>query len=607
MSNKEPEDKDGLLELIKKLWLPVAGFLGAVTLAYNFYKMWLGDQKTVTYFTAGGGLLILLIALGWIGFSKKTVVHKKKAKNEPRYSITYRRIALGLLGVVVIGSGVGGWLLYKNSISQAQVLEKKIVILVTQFDGPEETYGLRDQIMEELHNVANEGNDIVIVDSKEIITSGQGSEYARGLGERENADLVIWAWYKPTDNPNITIHFENLSTAQIQTLKSSEIYKPQATLAKLNSFEVQQKIGAETKTLISFIAGVVSFQSGDYQKALNRFEPILLEKNISTYINLVTLYFNIGYSYQALGSDVRNGFEFQYLDSYKRSIVNYDHLLALDPSYYLAYNNRGFAYSILGDHERAIQDFDKTIELEPNFYMAYIGRGNVYSDLEDYDHAIQDYDKAIDLEPDYETAYYNRGIIYYYLKDYDRAVQDFSKAIELNPKYVIAYNNRGIIYVSLKDYDRAIQDFSKTIDVSPNFIMGYINRGIAYSDLKDYEHSIQDFDKAIQLEPNYETAYYNRGETYYDMKDYEHAIQDFSKAIELNPNYAGAYMDRGLVYAELQDYNRAIQSFTKAIELNPNITNAYFARGQAYQILGMTFEAQNDYAKFKELTGKDAP
>jgi hypothetical protein len=55
MPDKEADEKDGLLELIKKLWLPVAGFLGAVTLAYNFYQLWLGDQAMATWRLAGAG------------------------------------------------------------------------------------------------------------------------------------------------------------------------------------------------------------------------------------------------------------------------------------------------------------------------------------------------------------------------------------------------------------------------------------------------------------------------------------------------------------------------------------------------------------------------
>ena len=75
MPDKPPDDKDGLLEMLKKLWLPVAGFIGAVTLAYNFYKLWSGDQETVTWFLTSGGMVVLIVVLIWVGFSKKTVEH----------------------------------------------------------------------------------------------------------------------------------------------------------------------------------------------------------------------------------------------------------------------------------------------------------------------------------------------------------------------------------------------------------------------------------------------------------------------------------------------------------------------------------------------------
>jgi len=40
MTDKPPEQKNGLLELLKNLWLPAAGFIGAVTLAYSRVYKW---------------------------------------------------------------------------------------------------------------------------------------------------------------------------------------------------------------------------------------------------------------------------------------------------------------------------------------------------------------------------------------------------------------------------------------------------------------------------------------------------------------------------------------------------------------------------------------
>ena len=364
MSDKSPEEKDSLLELIKKLWQPIIGFLGAIIFAYNFYKMWLGDQETVTYFTAGGGLIILIIALGWIGLSTKRVTQKKKTKSEPRYSITYRRIALGLLGIVVIGSGIGGWLLYKNSISQAQVLEKKIIILVAQFDGPEETYGLRSQIMEEFHKAAKENNDIVIVDAKEIVTAGQGSEYAQKLGEAENADLVIWAWYKPTDNPNITIHIENLAYGHLP-IKLSETLQPAANLSELKSFSFQQQAGQEASALIYFLTGFVDFRANNYESAILHFDSALT--NLSAQPRLINNPADI-YFYRGLAN--------LYLNQYQRAIQDYDKAIQLDPNLSAVYTNRGIAYQGLQNYDRAIQDFERAVQLDPNDAWE-IGRAHV--------------------------------------------------------------------------------------------------------------------------------------------------------------------------------------------------------------------------------------
>ena len=121
MSDKPTDDKDGLLELIKKLWLPVAGFLGAVTLAYNFYQLWLGDQETVTYIMAGAGLIVLGIVSGWVKFSKKTVKITRgrssisnQTERLPRYSPFHQKIAM--IGLVVVFLTVEGGIFCKLNI-----------------------------------------------------------------------------------------------------------------------------------------------------------------------------------------------------------------------------------------------------------------------------------------------------------------------------------------------------------------------------------------------------------------------------------------------------------------------------------------------------------
>ena len=66
----EPKNQNPFFELIKKLWLPVAGFIGAVLLIYQLIQIWNGDKQTVTWVIAIVALAVWLIFLAWVSISK---------------------------------------------------------------------------------------------------------------------------------------------------------------------------------------------------------------------------------------------------------------------------------------------------------------------------------------------------------------------------------------------------------------------------------------------------------------------------------------------------------------------------------------------------------
>lgn len=91
---------------------------------------------------------------------------------------------------------------------------------------------------------------------------------------------------------------------------------------------------------------------------------------------------------------------------------------------------------------------------------------------------------------------------------------------------------------------------------------------------------------------------------------YERAIEDYTRAIQLgpeSPQNSVTYRNRAEAYYALAQYQPAIKDFSMAIQLNPQSASAYYGRGLAYQELGKMDEAQADFAKYKELTGKDRP
>ena len=638
MSEKLPEEKDGLLELFKKLWLPLAGFIGAVTLAYNFYKLWLGDQSTVTYFFAGGGLIVLVIALGWIGFSTRTI---DRALNFPhgatyretnlRFSLPHRRAAWVGLGVLTLLAVSGIILLIQYRQSQEKFLavqEQKLIVVIAAFEGPEEVYGLRNEIIESLNAEFASDENIEIIPVDDVITLTQGSDYARRLGENLLADVVIWGWYRPTENPNITIHIENLSPEQLLPLQESETMQPVVILADLKSFSFQQQAGQETSALISFLSGYIDFRDEDYKSAIESFDRALANLSAEPWFfgeKQSEIHYYRGNANILLGDfqsaiqdfdqaiQINPQFEWAYntrgiaygfLGEYQRAIQDFDQAIQINPQYEWAYNNRGIAYSGLGNYQRAIQDLDHAIQINSKFAVGYSSRGFLYARLGNYQRAIQDFDQAIQINPQLADAYYNRGYVYSDLGDYQRAIQDYDQTIQINPQLAWAYNNRGLAYFNLGSYQPAIQDFDQAIQINPKFAEPYNMRGLAYYNLGDYQRAIQDFDQSIQINPQLADAYNNRGFAYFNLINTQPAIHDFDQAIQINPKFAEAYNNRGCVYGYLGEYQRAIQDFDQAIQIDPKLAVAYKNRGIAYQKLGKATEAEADFKKYEELTGQ---
>lgn len=593
------EKKEGLITKFKELWEPITAFVGVITVIISFIQLSKEYQATVLYFIAGGGLLVTLIGLFLIGFGSRTIQKKTRRskkliinKKVPRFKPLYRRFAqfgLIILGVFVI---LGSLRLINNH----EVQENKLIVVIATFEGPEDIYGIRNEILESLNLNFIGDQDIEIIPIDKTITLLQGADYARKIGKDFIADVVIWGWYRPTENPNVTIHIENLAQEKLLPINNSITLQPIATLSELETFSFQQQVGLETSALVSFLAGFIDYRSGDNNSAIERFTMALItEDDTPRFLeNLADIYFYRASSYLNLE-------EFQF------AVEDYSKAIALKAQFVDAYTSRGMAYALSGDYQKAIQDFNLAIELNPKYSDAFIDRGNVYFILNENQLAINDFTQAININPESMMAYNNRGGIYAYLKDYQRAIQDLNRAIDIDPQFAIPFYNCGIVYSSLGKQQRSIQNFNRAIKIDPYFSLAYYQRGDVNSSLAKYDLAIQDYDRAIDLGLQYSGVFNNRGVVYNNFGNYQRSINDFNKAIELDPVNAEVYSNRCLTYFYLDNYEYAISDCTRAIEINPQLAIAYYNRGLNYQKFEKFLEAEADFAKYKELTGKDQP
>lgn len=383
--NKHKAKKGGksALTLFQEILGVVGGFVGSIMVIYGFIKTFRDDVNGFTWLLFLGGAIWLYVI--WQMFQLQKVY-------------AYIFLALTIVG------GVVGWLGWQGQVS---VIEKKVVVLVAQFDGPEDQFHLRDEILKQLKAATNKYKDTEIVPLEEIITVAQGSEYARKVGDGAKADLVIWGWYTKTEKSNLNLYIENLTPKELLSIVSErQSYERITPIADFESIEIQHQLGLETSSLVLYLSGLVSYKANDYTVALKQFEEALRANEESIFIEKATIYESIGDCHLSL---------YQYEDAVK----NYTEAIQIKPDYANSYINRGVMYDILGKYNEAIQDYSQVIQLNPDDYLPYSNRGAVYGEIGQLEQAMDDYAKAIQLNPKDYVAFMNRGIVYAILKQWD--------------------------------------------------------------------------------------------------------------------------------------------------------------------------------------------
>ena len=390
-----------LCTVISGISAVISGIVGAIQL----HQIFGGDAQTAWNITVVA-LTACFVFLVWLSFFAKISKPWKRAT----------RIALIFSGIILIT--LWSYKLFTQQMVK-QANQNKVIVVIAQFDGPEATYGLRNQILEQLSTSLQGDQDIKIISINETVTIAQGSDYARQLGKQYQADLVFWGWYRSTENPSLTLHIENLSPSKFAVLQQSEIYKPQASIADLQSFSLQQKIGYQTSALISFLSGLLLYNSNKYDIAITRFQQALSQPDWSNeMLNQGDVYFYFANAYLDTGK-------------YKDAISNYDKAIQINPQFADAYSSRGNAYAKQDQYTLAIADYNYAIQINPKYANAYFNRGDAYVNQGLYVKGIEDYSEAIQLNPQDEGAYFGRGVAYFDQQRYSQAIEDYTQAIQI--------------------------------------------------------------------------------------------------------------------------------------------------------------------------------
>lgn len=616
----------GLKGVFKRIGVFTLAILGFFTVLLNAIQLTLGNAGLVTIVSLVCIILILYVSLFYVRFSKAKSQSAagfvgQKPTQKYAYSEHVRRLAgisICVLFVLTIASLIG-WQYQRTRIPD------KIIVLVANFQGRDQDYGVTDIIFRQLKGLEKRYKDISVKSIDQVISVKKGgSEAAREIGANHKASIVIWGSYYTTDEKVLVdIHFEVLSKPESLSLIREESTQTLGVLG-LKTFDVQTRLSNEMNYLVLLTAGLTRYEAGDYDGAIARLTEALEQGAVpEQMIAPAGLFFYRGSSYSAkhefgkaiddyskaitLSPDavaVYNNRGLAYLETANddNAISDFDKAISLQPDLAATYANRGIAFSFKHDANRAIADFHKSISLDPDNVVAYVNRGSLYASIGEFDLAIADFDRAIKRQPELHEAYNNRGLMYSEKGDLRRAVADFERALQIKQDSPQVYNNLGRAYYMAGDAQRAIVEYDKAFKLKPDLALVFLNRGAAYSSIGEYDRAIADYSAVIKINPQMAQAYHYRGTCHSEKGEYDLAFTDYAQALKLNSNNAKVFVDRGIAYARKGSTDQAITEFNRAIDLEPTLAEAFFNRGTAYKVKGRLEQATRDFKRVLELT-----
>jgi len=170
--------------------------------------------------------------------------------------------------------------------------------------------------------------------------------------------------------------------------------------------------------------------------------------------------------------EARNKFEQGILyfeqGKFEEAIEAFEAVLKEKPDFAEGYYNLGMVFLRKGENENAEKAMAKAIEIKPDFIEAYFGLGQVYVERGEEEEALKLYQKAIEIKPNEAKIFVNLGALYFSRGEEDLALEALLKAKELDPSLPNTYYQLGLLYYKKQDLTKSVENFEKFLEFAPS-------------------------------------------------------------------------------------------------------------------------------------------
>jgi tetratricopeptide (TPR) repeat protein len=333
-----------------------------------------------------------------------------------------------------------------------------------------------------------------------------------------------------------------------------------------SSFEQALSINQNNPKVIHNV-GVIEYQSGNFNKAIDRFTEALALDN-----QLI-----VGYRNRAFVLIKHNA-------DYQKALEDLLKCLQLKPFDTDALKFSAICHRNLGNHSEAIKYFKLAHRTKRRDLDIVFDLANEYIETKSYLKAF-----TLPLSQLFRGKHYSR--ILGYLGDTSRKLGHrtvaevfYTIALVFDKKKHSLYYSRSKARYDSGKYSLAKKDLEKVIQKEPQMSQAYLDLGDIYMRQKNYAQAEAYYSKGIALSPNSPTFYLSRAQAFFALEKYDEVIEDCRNYIKLKKSESlKICLLLAYSYSKLSKYDKAIYYADKARQLSPteqnkiSLANVYLA------------------------------
>jgi len=457
-----------------------------------------------------------------------------------------RGILFGLIAVVVLGIGIGGYFYFTRKTTAA-IQSIAVMPFVNESGNAELDYlsdGITETLIKSLSNLPN-----VNVKPRSSVFRYKGKDTdLRTIGRELNVQAIL--------NGRVTQHGDELSLS----LELVDVQKDKVIWTE----QYQRK----TSDLVSLQSEIARDISTKLKSKLSGAEETKVSKTATADPEAYQAYLKGRYYWNRRTAE-----------NIKKAIEQFKIATDRDPNYALAFVGLADCYVVSNEYAGV-----PTSETVP--------RARSYAE------------RALSLDPQLAEPHATLGWANESLWQWAEAEKEFKRAIELNPNYPTAYHWYSIFLRNMGRYDESATIITRAHELDP--LSSVISVNVSRVDQVQNNHaaSIENSLKIIELDPNFGAAYQYLALSYLKQGRDAEAIAAAEKAVEITKRSGVTLGDLGHIYAATgkQTQARSVISeledqYARKKAIGQDIAAVYAGLGEkdkAFEWLERDFQVQND-------------